>query len=83
MFLILSTLIVPEISVSDVKNRTILKVSAPTHDSAHHHQVKKGLLLWKLCVYDSLLARCGARAVSTVTGGICTSSSGVLPSFRA
>lgn len=58
-------------------------VSAPTHNSAHQHQVKKGLLLWKLCVYDSLLARCGARAVSTLTGGNCTSSSGVLPSLRA
>lgn len=48
-----------------------------------YHQVKKGLLLWKLCVYDSLLAFCGALAVSTITGGSCTSWRGVLPSLRA
>ena len=48
-----------------------------------HHQVKKGLRLWKLCVYDSLLALWGARAVSTNTGGIWTSWRGLFPSFSA
>lgn len=48
-----------------------------------YHQVKKGLLLWKLCVYDSLFALWGALAVSTITGGIWTNWRGDLPSFRA
>lgn len=50
---------------------------------AFYHQVKKGLLLWKLWVYDSLLALWGALAVSTITGGICTSCKGVFVSFKA
>lgn len=48
-----------------------------------YHQVKKGFLLWKLCVYDSVFALWGARAVSTITGGIWTNWRGDLPSFRA
>lgn len=47
-----------------------------------YHQEKKGFLLWKLCVYDSLELFWCDRAVSTITGGVWTNRSGLFPSFK-